>query len=344
MGGSRWSDDHYSDRVAHRVATATPTFKHDVDVKAGRVATAIHPTLNPKGIKVREARDSIAHPNSKPVAVFFDVTGSMHSVPGQLQRVLPKLMALLLQKNYIVDPQILMGAIGDYNGNRPTSDGHWEGPGDRAPLQAGQFESGIEMEDNLTNMFLEGGGGGQSPPQESYQLAWYFAARKTVSDAFEKRNEKGYLFTIGDERPYSRVTKAEVDAVFGDKIEGDIMTAQLLQEAQERWELFHIIPEETSHGKDPSLAAAWAALLGVEHVIRIGNAENICEVIGSTIGLMEGSVEQDKLADDLTDTGTSAAAASSVVSALDGVAKSALAKRGVATAAKGGGSKTIERL
>lgn len=345
MGGSRWSDDHYADRVAHRVATSTPTFKHDVDVRAGRAATTIHATLNPLGIKVREARDSIEHPNSKPVGVFFDVTGSMGGVPRQLQTVLPKLMQLLLQKNYILDPQILMGAIGDYNGSGRDHAGNYQPPGDRAPFQVGQFESGIEMENDLTNMFIEGGGGGQSPPQESYQLAYYFAARKTVSDAWEKRNEKGYLFTIGDERPYSRVTKGEILAVFGDTIEGDIETSTLIREVQDRWEVFHIIPTETSHGKDPALRAAWAEVLGSEHVIMIDDATNICEVIGSTIGLMEGSVDTAKLVDDLKDAGTTASDAKKVVSALDGVARTALTRRGAdAATKKGAGSSKVERL
>jgi hypothetical protein len=34
---------------------------------------------------------------------------------------------------------------------------------------------------------------------ESYLLAWYFAAFHTRTDAFEKRNQKGILFTVGDE-------------------------------------------------------------------------------------------------------------------------------------------------
>ena len=332
MGGSRWSDDHYTDRVAHRVAASIPTFKHDDDVRKGRAATTIHPTLDPKGLKVREARDSDAHPNSKPVIVMFDVTGSMQSVPRQLQTVLPKLMALLLQKGYIVDPQLLMGAIGDAQT-------------DRAPLQVGQFESGIEMDDNLTNIFLEGNGGGQVPPQESYELAFYFAARKTSCDAWEKRRQKGYLFTIGDERPYPQVTRDEIDHVFGEKIEGStIPTAQLIKEAQEKWECFHIIPTETNHGRDPELRRVWNELLGAEHVITIDDANTICELIGSTIGLMEGSVDADKVVEDLKETGTTASTAKKVVSALDGVAKTALARRGSDAAAKGKGSKSVERL
>lgn len=344
MGGSSWSDDHYHDRVADRVAHHVPTFAHTAAVAAGTAKTTIHETLDPKLIKggVREARDSDAHPNSKPVCVFFDVTGSMHTVPQQLQTVLPKLMGLLVRKNYITDPQVLMGAIGDYNGYA-QHDGTYNGGGDRAPVQVGQFESGLEMEDDLTNMFLEGGGGGQSPPMESYQLAYYFAARKTACDAFEKRGQKGYLFTIGDERPYPTTPKSEIKAVFGDTIENaQLTTAQLIQEVSQKWEHFHIIPAATSHGRDPSLRAAWAELIGAERVITIEDAANICEVIGSTIGLMEGNVDQESVASDLKDVGTTAKAAKAVAAALDGVAKTALTRRGTGTIK--GDSDTTERL
>jgi hypothetical protein len=332
MGGSSWSDSHYTDRVAIRDATHTPTFAHDAAVRAGTARTTIHETLDPKNIKgVRESRDSDAHPNSKPVAVFFDVTGSMKTIPRQLQTVLPKLMGLLLRKGYITDPQVLMGAIGDCHSSNRNYEGGYGFGGDQAPLQVGQFESGIEMDNDLTNMFLEGAGGGQSPPQESYELAFYTAARKTSFDAFEKRGQKGYLFTIGDERPYPEVTKEAALAIFGDTLEVEaIPTTQLVKEVQERWETFHIIPLNAAHGHDRSMRKAWEDLLGVEYVLTIDDANNICELIGSTIGVMEGTTDQEAVVADLKDVGTSASDAKSVSRALDGVTTLA-AKKGVGT-------------
>ncbi len=121
--------------------------------------------MNPALMKngVREARDSDAHPISNPVAVMFDVTGSMQTVPRILQKNLPTLMGLCLRKGYLDDPAILIGAIGDATC-------------DLVPLQVGQFESGNEIENDLNNLYLEGGGGGQQ--MESYELALYFLARK----------------------------------------------------------------------------------------------------------------------------------------------------------------------
>jgi hypothetical protein len=334
MGGSSWSDDHYHDRTAHRVATHTPTFAHDADVRAGRATSTIHASLDPSKIKVRESRDSDAHPNSKAIAVFFDVTGSMGGIPRRLQTELPKLMALLLRKGYVVDPQILMGAIGDYHS-------------DRAPLQVGQFESGIEMDNDLTNIFIEGNGGGQNT--ESYQNAFYFAARKTVTDCFEKRGEKGYLFLIGDEHPYPSSTKAEIKKVFGDDVEAAIPLAQLVKEAQEKWEIFFIIPRESGTATgDPKLESHWKEVVGGEHVLMLDTAEAICEVIGSTIGLLEGNVNGDDLVSDLKDAGASDKAAKAASKALKDVKAMVVARGGAAASGtlpeKAKRSSTTERL
>ena len=104
-------------------------------------------------------------------------------------------MGLLLRKGYLAHPQILIGGIGDATC-------------DRAPLQVGQFESGIEIDEDLAKLWLEGGGGGQQT--ESYELAMYFMARHTSIDCLEKRGQRGYLFLIGDEMPYPKVKRKEV--------------------------------------------------------------------------------------------------------------------------------------
>src|SRR5688572_4065958 len=100
MGSTRWSDNHYNDRKAHRARTKTDAFVHDHAVKTGKAAAKVHSKMNPYQVQVREARDSDTHPESLPIAVLFDVTGSMNSVPRILQENLPKLMGLLLRKGY----------------------------------------------------------------------------------------------------------------------------------------------------------------------------------------------------------------------------------------------------
>ena len=318
MGSSSYSDDFYKDRVATRAATGTPTFIHDAAVRAGTAKASVHDTLNIHG-KIREARDSKEHPNSTPIGVIFDETGSMADVPMVMQKKLPQLMGLLLRKAYIEDPQILFGAIGDYNN------------GEAAPLQIGQFESGIEMDDNLTHIFLERSGGGTY--EESYQNAMYFFAHRTACDAWEKRGEKGYLFLIGDEMAYPRSTKAELSALIGDGAESDATLEEIVAAVKEKWEVFFIIPKGTSHYDDPKLEAFWRKHLG-QNVIKLADPEAICEVIGATIGIFEGTTTEDALAADLKDVG----ARDSIVHVATGSVSAIAKDRALAVTGSGGAS------
>ncbi|HVT82305.1 MAG TPA: hypothetical protein VHM90_16805, partial [Phycisphaerae bacterium] len=227
MGSSRWSDDFYNDRAAYRAATGASAFAYtDAMHSAPHSARKVHGKLNPSGVKMRESRDSDAHPLSKSIAVMFDVTGSMGGIPVTLQKKLGELMNLLIRKGYVEHPQIMFGAVGDATC-------------DRAPLQVGQFESGIEMEDDLGRFFLEGGGGGQNT--ESYELAAYFLARHTAIDCFGKRGEKGYAFIIGDEKYYPAVKPREVETIIGDALEAPIPTRQIFAELQKKYEVFCLI-------------------------------------------------------------------------------------------------------
>ena len=103
---------------------------------------------------------------------------------GSGQPIYRQLHGLLQRGGYVSDAQIMFSGIGDAQS-------------DRVRLQVGQFESDNRMDDQLRTMFLEGGGGGQK--SESYELATYFVARHTATDAWDKRGRKGYLFLIGDE-------------------------------------------------------------------------------------------------------------------------------------------------
>src|SRR5579871_1561929 len=98
MGTTRWSDDHYRDRARLRARTGRDAFEHDHAIRTGAAARAVHQKMNPRGVKARESRDSDTHPQSHAVAVLFDVTGSMQTVPRILQQHLPKLMDLLIRK------------------------------------------------------------------------------------------------------------------------------------------------------------------------------------------------------------------------------------------------------
>jgi hypothetical protein len=273
MGHSNWSDAAYQTRQHTRRATNTSAFSYDDQVRASGVAR-VHDQMNPYG-KVRESRDSQAHPDSLAIAVVFDVTGSMGGVPRVLQTKLGALMRVLIQKGYAAHPQILFGAVGDAYS-------------DQVPLQIGQFEAGLEMDDDLGKIFIEGGGGGQV--HESYELALYFMARHTAIDCHERRGRKGYLFTIGDEKPYAVVRRQHVLEHIGDRLAADLPVERVVAEVRERYEHFHIIPTNTSHGSSAEVQERWRALLG-ERVLMLADEAAVCETIALAVGLCEGALD-----------------------------------------------------
>lgn len=272
MGYSNWSDHAFQSRQNHRQQTNQTAFTYDQQVRqSGNIA--VHPQMDVKG-KKRESRDSDDHPTSLAIGVLFDVTGSMGEVPRVLQTKLGALMRLLVQRGYVEHPQILFGA----NGDAYTDD---------VPLQIGQFESGLEMDDDLGKIYLEGGGGGQV--HETYELGMYYMARHTLIDCYEKRGKRGYLFTIGDEKPYPHVNKNQIKQYIGDEVRTDLPMKQLLQELQQRYHHFHIIPTNTYHGKSSEVQECWRELLK-ERVLLLGDETAVCETIALAIGLCEGMV------------------------------------------------------
>ena len=202
------------------------------------------------GDKIREARDSEQHPNSFPIILALDVTGSMGRIPQDLvTNSLPKIMEKIMAEG-VKDPQILFLGIGD----------HYY---DKAPVQVGQFESSDDlMEKWLMKTWIESGGGPNEG--ESYFLAWYVGARHTVTDSWEKRHKKGVLITIGDEPTLKSITKADL-AKIGFTEQSEIAASKMLEEAREKWAVYHINVNDHA-GSRHATKAPWKELLGSNFV------------------------------------------------------------------------------
>ncbi len=274
MGSGVWSPATYFDRADLRARTGKDVFDYSKGAhRSGQLR--VHQTLDPMGLGVRESRDSDEHPDSNAIIIGLDVTGSMDRVVRDIHADLPRLFELLLGHRYIPHPQIMFAAVGDATC-------------DRVPLQVGQFESDNRMDQNLENMILEGGGGGQKT--ESYELMLYLAARHTSIDCYEKRQRKGYLFLIGDEMAYSYVRAQIVNRVFGGGAQADIPVEQIVAEVKERYQLYFIVPGGASHGGDRQVLNFWQKLVGENNVLRLDNPNETSECIGLTIGVNEGAV------------------------------------------------------
>lgn len=229
-----------------------------------------HPLMNPKGVRLRESRDSADHPQSLGIVFALDVTGSMGEIPRLLaSQQLPSFMKILMDCQ-IPDPQILFMAVGD-------------AVSDEAPLQAGQFESMAELMDQwLTWSYLEGGGGGTG--QESYELGLYFLAMHTEMDCLVKRKKRGYLFMTGDEEPYPTLSRYVVEAITGDRLDEDIPCEEVVAEVQKSFIPFFVIPDRA---RAKRCERTWRNLLG-DNVLCLDHPADVCYVTAGAILLNEG--------------------------------------------------------
>ncbi|MBV6655305.1 MAG: hypothetical protein KI786_16170 [Mameliella sp.] len=268
MGYARWSSDAYQ-HLRARYANKS----RDEIFQANR-RRQINPDVNPYGIRVRESRDSQQHPNSLAIGVFLDVTGSMGRIPEQLVRYkLGTLMNTIIAHG-IPSPHIMFSAIGDHLC-------------DQAPLQAGQFEAGAnELSYALSKLYLEGGGGGQI--QESYLLAWLLAGRHTSIDCFEKRGQKGFLFTVGDEASWERLSPEQVQRIIGYYPQQTLDAQTLLREAQRMYHVFHIHINETGYKNHPEVIGFWRSLLG-ERALILNDHNALAELIAATVAVVSGN-------------------------------------------------------
>lgn len=257
-----------------------------------------HPTMDPMGVDVRESRDSEAHPNSVGVVFALDVSGSMGEIPARLAtRTLPVFMSAMLEAG-VASPQVLFMGVG-YAG------------GDRAPLQVGQFESTERLMDQwLTRLYLEGGGGGGD---ESYELAMYFCARHTAMDCLQKRGRRGYLFITGDEPPNPVVSRAHVKNIIGDDLDADIPIREIIDETMRSFEPFYLIPDQA---RDRRVGRQWRDLLG-DRVIGMEHPDHTSYAAAGLVSLMEGAVaDLDALARRLEQSGVEKKVIGAVVRSL----------------------------
>jgi len=263
MGYSSWSDEAFRSVSRHRASAPS----HEIFASK----QTVDPLMDPRTIHRRESRDSEHHPNSVPIIVAFDVTGSMGYIPTAFAKEhLGTLMTKLIEDGWVTDPQVLFAAIGD-------------AVCDRAPLQVGQFESGLEMDLWLTRIWLEGQGG-DAP--ESYTLAHWFAAHRTVTDAWEKRGKKGYLFTIGD-AVNKELKPAHLARVFGGKPTEPCRDHDVIAAASARWDLWHVLVRPDGQGSET--AKAWRELLG-RRVLVLRDPGGICDLLGVVMGIREGNL------------------------------------------------------
>ena len=281
MGAGSWSssswDAYSTSRGVSHVTAAT--------VGSVYKSNTLKDDLNPLKFTLRESRDNDDHPNSTPILVGLDVTGSMSPVLAEVIKGLNTLVTETYNRKPVTDPQVAFMGIGDFFY-------------DHSPIQISQFESDIKIAEALENIYYEQRGGGND--SEGYVGAWYYAANHIVTDNFEKRGKKGILFTIGDECPTPKLTKEQIKKFIGDDIEVDSYSPEeLLDEVSKKWEVYHLIIEQgnfiRNHGNRDRVIKEWTELLG-QNAIPVDDYTKISEIIVSILQASAGE-SVDKIVD-----------------------------------------------
>ena len=229
MGGGSWSTHEYSTyaTTAYNASlTSSGTLSGSFTAKQLYRSNRLKDSMNPRNI-VRECADSEEHPNTKPVILALDVTGSMGDTAVEVAKKLNVVMTELYKKAQ--DVEFCVMGIGDL---------HY----DSAPIQMSQFESDIRIAESLDDIYFEFGGGGNL--YESYTAAWYMGVYHTKLDC-HKRGEKGIIITIGDEQLNPHLPHIPLAAVTGDTLQADVETPSLYMEAIKKFDLYHI---DVEHG------------------------------------------------------------------------------------------------
>lgn len=284
MGGGSWTHEGYSARVKANAAAGKSTFEYSDRVRRGEEQT-LHALLDPTkeagptspfaGKVMREVCVTPEHPDPTAMLLWLDVTGSNYTAAKTVHSRLPDLQNYLKNGNFCNDPQINVSAIGDAYS-------------DRFPLQFGQYESDNRLDDQISVIVLERGGGGQV--RETYELGAYMAARHVNLEPFHKYGKKGFVFFLGDEMPYSAVEQQygrhTLTSLTGDSIAKSIATKDLFDELQQQNHVFFLFQEQGAY-EARKIVPAWERLIGKDNIVRLKDPQHVVEVIAAVVARVE---------------------------------------------------------
>ena len=243
----------------------------DRDVHEIFKRTSCNPKFDPRFIGTRECFDSEDHPNSTPIVVGLDVTGSMGYLAVKVaSEALNDLILKLYSTGAVEDPALMCAAYGDYL--------------DKSPLQVTQFESDIRIAEQLLDIWFENCGSGDVVPT----CLWEFLSRHTDIDSIKKRNKKGFVFTIGDGAEIRKdAVGRTIMRVVGDDPGPDVTVADILKETEKKFHVFHIMIGNDGNSD---------ILYGHRIVIAQNSIDCIPEIILGTIQLQNGKSLEDVIA------------------------------------------------
>lgn len=249
MGGGTWTSSSfasYSTSKGRSYDTVTCSLTGSYTSQEMYTQKNLNEKLNPKNV-LRECVDSEEHPNTIPVILALDVTGSMGDAAVEVAKDINVVMTRLFKE--VKDIEFMIMGIGDL-------------ACDHAPIQISQFESDIRIAEQMDQVYFEYGGGGNA--YESYTAAWYMGSRHTKLDCVSKRCKRGIIITLGDEQLNPYLPKSALARVTGDDLQSDVETKDLFREASEKFDIYHIDVDHRRY-RDSEIDSSWCKYLDENH-------------------------------------------------------------------------------
>lgn len=268
MGYGNWDAVSYTTYANNTGRSVTSTGNLSSNYTAQDIfrARGIDQKLSPYKV-MRECKDSNEHPNTIPVILALDVTGSMGPTAAEVAKRLNELMTQVFSS--VPDVEFMIMGIGDVYC-------------DSAPIQISQFESDIRIAEWTDKIYFEGGGGGNG--FESYTAAWYMGLKHCDLDCW-KRGKKGIIITLGDEPLNPYMQKEPLMRATGDPLETDVETASLYPLAQEKFDIYHIAVDDYDNCyrmyKD-LINMSFGKYLDEDH-LKVAKLDEIIQVIAAII-------------------------------------------------------------
>ena len=229
----------------------------------------MHPLFDPK----RYLENKLISYSSNPIVFALDVTGSMGEWTKVIYDKLPMFYGQIMMNNYLKHPSLSFCAVGD-------------AVTDTAPLQISEFANGVQLDEILCNIFLEGKGGGNK--HESYELAAYFYDNKCVLE----NADIPFFFLTCDEMYYDEVTQNNFKKVFGHDIENKenkLISKPYWEKLLKKFNFFILRKSFKEKILEPTIQKQWEKMIGKERVLKISNPKAVIDVILGAISLTSGA-------------------------------------------------------
>ncbi|MGM9878125.1 MAG: hypothetical protein ACI33S_05680 [Bacilli bacterium] len=222
--------------------------------------TSLSEDLDPKNKK-------IVSKSKNPIIIVLDVTGSNIDFARLVYDKLPMFYGEIESKKYLEDFDICICAVGDAKY-------------DKYPIQIGTPAKGIEIDNWLEKIVLEGCGGGNRV--ESYELMAYYLANNCE---FEK-DSNPIVFFIADEGTEKIVDESEVQKILGSNCQAGINAWELLNERFNN-NVFCMLNKYCGTHFVDNMTDSWKEVLPLQHTIRIPEEKAIIDLILGIIAIQK---------------------------------------------------------